>query len=134
MLFLVWEQLFLQFWNQDEILYLFYFLKILIRAKMTFADFFSHTWFGGFSNKYQNYEYLGNVITQNSFEKVYLDKRWTTLVELCIRRKYLVSNHKIVCKLTANRIDTHTLSMYHWPSVLSAMRYWSPLACVTQCV
>ena len=60
-LFLVWDQKLLQFWNQKKISHLFCFLKILIRAKLTFADFLSHTWFGGFSNKFQNYEYLGIV-------------------------------------------------------------------------
>ena len=62
-LFLVWDQKFLQFWNQEKISHLFCFLKILIRAKFTFADFLSHTWFGGFSNKYLNYEYLGIVFS-----------------------------------------------------------------------
>ena len=47
------------FFITKKISQFFFFLKVLIRAKLTFADFFSHTWFGGFSNKYLNYEYLG---------------------------------------------------------------------------
>ena len=51
------------FFITKKISQFFFFLKVLIRAKLTFADFFSHTWFGGFSNKYLNYEYLGIVFS-----------------------------------------------------------------------
>ena len=39
----------------------FFFLQNLIKAKMTFADFFTHSRFGGFSNKILNDKCLGIV-------------------------------------------------------------------------
>ena len=45
-------QLFFQIWNKEHILHDLCFLKILIWLKLSFADFLSHLFFGGFSLKF----------------------------------------------------------------------------------
>ena len=52
---------FFLFFITRKIWQFFFFLQNLIKAKMTFADFFTHSWFGGFSNKILNYKCLGIV-------------------------------------------------------------------------